>query len=89
MPAAVVRLHHPQAFRPIDIDSDATACRELQRVLGDEVRHGRKMHRIAAKAGVADSTVRKILYGDTQSPKIRTCILIFFALGWKLQLVPA
>ena len=64
------------------IEDEHKACEILQRVLAEAAhRKGLKFGGVAARAGVCESTVRKIAYGETTSPKIRTCILIGFALG--------
>jgi hypothetical protein len=60
------------------------ACAALQRLL---FHPSVNFYAVANRAGVGASTVRKIAYGEVRSPHIRTCILIFWALGKQLVVV--
>ena len=72
-----------------EIKNVGDACKILQRELA--LRSQRRMHRsgftyksLAAKAGVCNSTIYKIADGTTKWPQLRTCLLIFHAIGAKV-----
>jgi len=65
------------------------ACVILQRELA--LRAQRRTRRpgftyktIAAKAGCCNSTLYRIADGTTKWPQLRTCLLIFHAIGFRL-----
>lgn len=47
---------------------------------------GRRMHALAVKAGVADTTLRKLAYGETKYPRFHTVIAVCDALGVTLTI---
>lgn len=86
-PSNVVRL------RSIDgeylIETTGDACRILQRELAIRAQRrsrapGNRYKDIAARSGCANSTIRRIADGTTHWPQLRTCLLIFHAMGYDI-----
>jgi DNA-binding Xre family transcriptional regulator len=46
---------------------------------------GKTLKTLAAKAGVATTTVSKLAYGETKYPRFHTVVAICDALGYKLE----
>lgn len=46
-----------------------------------------RMHALAVKAGVGDTTLRKLAYGETKHPRFHTVVAVCAALGVELRLV--
>jgi DNA-binding phage protein len=85
----VITLRHPDTRQLIELKNVADACKLLQRELA--LRQQRRVRRegftyrsLAAKAGCHNSTLYKIADGTTKWPQLRTCLLIFHAMGWKV-----
>ena len=76
----------------IELDSVETACRVLQKELAAMAFDGAGAYRrgyfyqIAAKAGLCPQCVSRIAYGVTRWPRLRTCLVLFEALGYKVML---
>ena len=76
----------PETKQLIEITNVGDACRILQRELALRAqrrsrRDGFTYKSLAAKAGCCNSTLYKIASGETKWPQLRTCILIFHAIG--------
>jgi hypothetical protein len=74
----------------IELDSVEDACRLLQRELAFLVFSpgGRKVsfYKLAAQVGLSSECIAKIAYGVTRWPRLKTCIVLFQALGYKVLL---
>jgi DNA-binding XRE family transcriptional regulator len=84
---AVLRDPHTQEL--IEIKNVNDACKILQRELALRAqrrtrREGYTYKTLAAKAGCCNSTLYRIADGSTKWPQLRTCLLIFHAMGWKV-----
>jgi hypothetical protein len=71
------------------IENTRDACKILQRELMLRAMRrtrakGYTFKDLAASAGCADTTLRKIADGTTHWPMLRTCLLIFHALGYEV-----
>lgn len=72
-----------------EIKDVGDACKLLQRELAARAqrrlrRPGYTYKSLAAKAGCCNSTLYKIADGTTKWPQLRTCLLIFHAIGFTL-----
>jgi DNA-binding XRE family transcriptional regulator len=83
-------LKHPDTHQLVELKNVGDACKLLQRELA--LRAQRRMRRdtgftykaLAAKAGCCNTTLYKIADGRTKWPQLRTCILIFAAMGFTM-----
>lgn len=65
----------------VDLNSIEDTCKFLQREL---IATKRKFSDLAHRAGCCASTVAKIAYGDTKSPRHATVLLLLAVLGFSL-----
>lgn len=70
----------------IEVTSTEQACGILQRDLVQYCRaHGRDWnHRLVEATELSHHTIRRILYGETMSPRHRTINRLASALGWSI-----
>jgi hypothetical protein len=61
---------------------------DLRGALWETQRHGGTWKAVAAKAGLAESTVAKFAHGDTQKPHWSTAVRLALVCGHRLALVP-
>lgn len=86
----VTVLRDPNTHQLVELKNVGDACKILQRELA--LRAQRRMRRetgftykdLAAKAGCHNTTLYKIADGTTKWPQLRTCILIFAAMGFTM-----
>lgn len=65
----------------VDLNSIEDTCKFLQREL---IATKRKFNDLALRAGCCASTVSKIAYGDTKSPRHSTVLMLLAVLGFNL-----
>lgn len=86
MPSNVVKMVPRRAENQFDfvIENVGDACKILQRELAARAQRRERgpYKHIIARAGVHPKTLYKIADGTTHWPQLRTCLLIFHAMGF-------
>jgi len=74
-------LHLPLTGETVELDDGPATIALCQRAIRST---SMKFGVIATKAGVCDTTVSRLAYGDTKKPMMSTVVRILMVLGWRV-----